>query len=162
MQRDRLTESAIFSGARGLLAGVVLLFIMGAGAGAVRGAAGDFDPQFAGEGWTGGLAAVGGAMDMAVQPDGKIVVAGTAPLDLGGSPGLSVWRFTPDGVPDVSFNGTGQARIEDSRTVGRRVMLRPDGRILIGGTLKAWDDPAPQYILAAFLADWAKTGQTIG
>ena len=78
------------------------------------------------------------AQAVAVQPDGKIVVAGTS----GGQYGV-VWRLNPDGSFDTSFGLGGKVLITN---VGVGVLLRalalqPDGRIVVAGyTLLAPND----------------------
>ncbi|MCB1126593.1 MAG: immunoglobulin domain-containing protein, partial [Verrucomicrobiae bacterium] len=61
----------------------------------------------------------------AVQPDGRIVVAGYFST-LNGEPAGSIGRLTPDGSRDPSFAGSANS-IVDCLT------LQPDGRILVAG-----------------------------
>jgi uncharacterized delta-60 repeat protein len=75
-----------------------------------------------------------GAQAVALQPDGKIVVAGY------GGPGgdVAVTRLNPDGSPDTSFDGDGTAGIEfgggvDDDDNGFAVSLAPDGKIVVAG-----------------------------
>jgi uncharacterized delta-60 repeat protein len=69
------------------------------------------------------------ARDVAVGPDGKIVLAGvTGPGITGGYIGVA--RLLPDGAPDGSFNGDGKAVAEGS---GRAVVVQPDGKIVVAG-----------------------------
>ncbi|MEA2448624.1 MAG: hypothetical protein QOG63_556 [Thermoleophilaceae bacterium] len=63
-----------------------------------------------------------------VQPDGKLVVAGSR----GGEFGVA--RLNPDGSPDGSFTGDGQATVDFGATdVATGVALLPDGRIVVAG-----------------------------
>lgn len=71
--------------------------------------------------------------DVAVQPDGKIVVVGTAIFNLGGAHAV-VLRLTPAGVLDSSFSSDGlQFLYFNGATSGNAVALQNDGRILIAG-----------------------------
>ena len=64
------------------------------------------------------------AFDIAVQPDGKLLVAG--------GPGLSVARYNTDGSVDTSFGTNGRATASGAGTAFGMV-LQADGKILIGG-----------------------------
>ncbi len=96
---------------------------------------GQLDPTFG----SGGLASAdfGGAdvaYDVAVLPDGKLLVAG--------SPTLA--RFNPDGSLDPSFGIDGSAT---SGFTARSVALQPDGRIVVAGSLN------DAFALARFTPD---------
>ena len=75
---------------------------------------------------------------VAVQPDGKIVVAGQATT--GGSTladgDFALARYNTDGTPDMSFDGDGLVLTDLGTTadVARAVAIRPDGRIVVAGT----------------------------
>src|SRR5262245_59767140 len=56
-------------------------------------AGGDLDTSFHGTGWTIGPESSGGADDMAVQADGKLVLTGRARAVAGGLRHLAVWRL---------------------------------------------------------------------
>jgi uncharacterized delta-60 repeat protein len=96
------------------------------------------DPGFG----TGGIVKLGffgkgaGANAVAVQPDGKIVVAGFA-LDATGINGdLALARLDPDGTLDPGF-GTGGLVTTNLGTEGddvRAVVVQPDGRIVVAGS----------------------------
>ena len=78
------------------------------------------------------------AYGVAIQPDGKIVVSGTA--DAGANDCACVVRYLPDGTLDTFFgSGTGIV-VFDASSGGAghcetRVALQPDGRIVLGGYL---------------------------
>jgi hypothetical protein len=75
---------------------------------AVTATPGELDPTFAGFG-TGGVVTPGGLRSitgMAVQPDGKVVVAGVASS---GTYQLAVHRFLPNGAFDGTFGKSGKA-----------------------------------------------------
>ncbi len=78
------------------------------------------------------------ALDMVIQADGKIVVAGYG--DTISGPGyFTVTRYNPDGSLDFSFDGdgivAGQFRITGSYTAsyGRSVAIQTDGKIVVAG-----------------------------
>ncbi len=72
------------------------------------------------------------ARAVAVQPDGKVVVAGDS-FTPNGADVISVQRLNPNGTLDTTFNGTGSVTISSSST-SMAVALQPDGKILIGGS----------------------------
>ena len=73
--------------------------------------------------------------EVVTQPDGRIVAAGHANVD-NDLHGL-VARFTGDGVPDATFNGTGYALLyaNGTETEFTGVALQPDGRVVCSGTV---------------------------
>jgi uncharacterized delta-60 repeat protein len=89
----------------------------------------------------------------AIQPDGRILVAGYS-YDYGAIT-VGVWRFNADGTVDATFGNVGW--IPDSVVDGKRVgywmgmALQPDGRIVCGGYVLMESDPAIYYaVLARF------------
>lgn len=68
------------------------------------------------------------ARAVAVQPDGKVVVAG-------GGPGFSVARFNRDGSKDLTFgsNGTAFYVLGPSANTALAVAIQPDGKIVLAG-----------------------------
>ncbi len=96
---------------------------------------GSRDPAFSSDGKVFANLTPGGdfALDAAVQPDQRIVVAGRG----GGSRGrFAVARFTADGVRDASFGGDGTvftnfSRYQDSAT---SLALQADGKIVVAGS----------------------------
>ena len=75
---------------------------------------------------------------VAVQPDGKIVVAGLATT--GGTTladgDFALARYNTDGTLDSSFDGDGLVLTDlgTKADVARAVAIRPDGRIVVAGT----------------------------
>ena len=72
------------------------------------------------------------ASDVAVQPDGKIVVAGSSyrtPEDVNGV--FAVARCNADGTMDTSFGDDGT--VLGPPGSGRSVALQPDGKIVVAG-----------------------------
>ncbi|WP_027480655.1 hypothetical protein [Deinococcus pimensis] len=105
----------------------------------VRGAAGVVDTSF-GQGGkavvdTSGKGADDYAYAMAVQPDGKIVVAGYAPIN--NTQDFSVIRLTRDGALDPSFGTGGRVTIDfDGKSDdARAVAVAPDGKIVVAGSV---------------------------
>jgi uncharacterized delta-60 repeat protein len=92
---------------------------------------GDLDPAYGTDGkvktaFSGGVD-LGGA---ALQPDGKIVVAGVA----GNTEPYVVVRYTSDGSPDPAFGPSGNGKQPAPFIVApRAVAVQPDGKILVGG-----------------------------
>jgi uncharacterized delta-60 repeat protein len=67
--------------------------------------------------------------DIAVQPDGKIIVAEH-------KDGFRISRFNSDGSPDLTFNSTGSVVIPNGGSVASepvRLAVRPDGKIVLTG-----------------------------
>lgn len=115
------------------------------------------DPSFG----TGGYVTldVDGSFDqfkeVAVQPDGKIVVAGHASYAFETNP--LVARFTSDGVLDPTFNGTGWALGPDTAWFHpgdyHAMALQPDGKIVCVGSARTVLASPFQVIVARYLTD---------
>ena len=72
-----------------------------------------------------------------IQPDGKIVAAGTSRV--GGDNDFSVARYHPNGALDTSFSGDGKLTIGFGGDDGcHDAALQPDGKIVLVG--EYWDD----------------------
>lgn len=72
------------------------------------------------------------ALAVAVQPDGRIVVAGSS-SDATGSD-MAVARYNSDGILDTSFEGDGMALVDfGDEASARAVALQPDGKIVLAG-----------------------------
>jgi uncharacterized delta-60 repeat protein len=73
------------------------------------------------------------AQDVAVQPDGKIVLAG---FFRSGPPNadFGVVRLNPDGTLDNSFGSGGKASVDfGSVDIGEALAIQPDGKIVVAG-----------------------------
>ena len=68
------------------------------------------------------------AYTVAVQPDGKILVAGVSVL---GNHDLAMVRYLPNGNVDTSFGANGVVTVDDAEA--HEVLLQPDGKILVAG-----------------------------
>jgi uncharacterized delta-60 repeat protein len=83
---------------------------------------------------------------VAIQPDGKIVVAGHAAvprgIGLGFQNDFAVARYLADGTPDPDFGVGGKATttISSESDLGQDVVVQPDGRIVVGGDTNNGDD----------------------
>jgi uncharacterized delta-60 repeat protein len=72
------------------------------------------------------------ARAVAVQADGKIVLAGS---DVGDN--VAVWRLHPDGSFDRSFNGDGRAIVDaGGKDFGNAVAVAPGGKIVVAGQVR--------------------------
>jgi uncharacterized delta-60 repeat protein len=69
--------------------------------------------------------------DIAPQPDGKFIIAGSTFSSVNGHPTQVIARINPDGTTDTTFTSP---LIVDS--IIKSVALEPDGKILIGGVLR--------------------------
>lgn len=80
------------------------------------------------------------ASDVAIQPDGKIVVVGT--LTTPGDRDFAVVRYNTDGTLDNSFsdNGILYAGFENKDDFGSAVAIDSNNRIIVGGTATIGDD----------------------
>jgi uncharacterized delta-60 repeat protein len=114
---------------------------------------GDLDPTFSEDGlaraWFTGKQAPqfpptdSAAIDVARQPDGKLVALGTSgyvsPVHCNrhlGCPSrsyLALARFTPDGALDPSFGDSGQLELNHEGLRGVGVAVQSDGRIIVAG-----------------------------
>ena len=96
---------------------------------------GDLDVSFDTDGKV--TTAIGGGDDfgqkMAVQSDGKILVAGYS--SNGGDIDFALVRYNADGMLDTTFNGTGKVTtaIGSGDDAGESVAVQSDGKILVGG-----------------------------
>jgi uncharacterized delta-60 repeat protein len=73
---------------------------------------------------------------IALQPDGKILLAGGASSASNGSKDFTLLRFLPNGSLDSTFSGDGIQTISFGigDDIARAVILQPDEHILIAGT----------------------------
>lgn len=98
-------------------------------------APGDLDPAFGGDGtvttdFAGGSNA---ARSIALQADGKIVIAGGPS---GGSADFELARYNPNGSLDVTFGGAGRVTTDFTGggfDIANGVLVQPDGKIVAAG-----------------------------
>jgi uncharacterized delta-60 repeat protein len=114
---------------------------------------GSLDPGFNGTGSV--LTAVGTGDDaakaVALQTDGKIVVAGFA--GLGSFASFGVVRYNPDGSLDSSFNSIGTVTIMmgSGDAYAQGVVVQADGKIVVAGYSS--DGSTTSFALARLLSD---------
>jgi uncharacterized delta-60 repeat protein len=105
----------------------------------VKAAPGDLDPGFDTDGKVTTVVQAGAysrSADIAVQPDGKLIVAGTSAFLFNY---FCLVRYHPTGALDTSFDGDGivlmsLASSNPNRDQLNAAAVQPDGKILIAGT----------------------------
>jgi uncharacterized delta-60 repeat protein len=103
---------------------------------------GALDPTFGTGGITtvkiGSGAGVDSGAGIALQPDGKIVIAGTGHGN--GSPNFAAVRLNTDGSLDSTFGSDGVVTVPiGGAAIANAVVVQPDGRIVLGGTAYTTD-----------------------
>lgn len=94
---------------------------------------------------------IGSANSMALQPDGKIVVAGYT-YDSLGYANFEVARYHPNGTLDTGFNGDGTATtFFGDNGEARSMAVQPDGKIVVAGW--AFNGMDYDFALARYLTD---------
>ena len=73
-------------------------------------------------------------LDLAMQPDGKIVAVGIAGSD-GSNPNFAIARYEVGGTLDASFSGDGKVKTDFTAGYDQAeaVAVQPDGRLVVGG-----------------------------
>lgn len=96
---------------------------------------GTLDPEFGGSGIvTTPIGVRSDARGLALQPDGKLVVVGSANLVESTARVVAVARYDPDGTLDPSFGDAGIATTSISGyDEANAVRLQPDGKIVVAG-----------------------------
>jgi uncharacterized delta-60 repeat protein len=96
---------------------------------------GFLDDSFDGDGQRIIGSLTGSINDVALQPDGKIVLLGShASPD--NDTKFAFYRLNPDGALDTTFNGEGRAFVDiGGNDVGYALVLQADGRIIAGGAI---------------------------
>jgi uncharacterized delta-60 repeat protein len=95
-----------------------------------------------------------GASDLAIQPDGKIVVAGTAFSNSSDSLDFALVRYNTDGSLDLSF-GSGGKVLTDFHgffDAGSVLALQADGKIVVGGNVVR-DPSLTDFVLVRYNSD---------
>jgi uncharacterized delta-60 repeat protein len=94
------------------------------------------------------------AYGVAVQSDGKIVVAGEVINPNGTESDVGLARFLPNGQLDTSFGDQGRVWFGFGKyDVARAVALQPDGKIVIAGFSKPFGSVAANFLVARFNPD---------
>ena len=97
---------------------------------------------------------------MVLQPDGKILLAGSSGSD------FAVARLLPGGSPDTSFGTGGRTTVDfGSSDDGSAMALQPDGKIVVAGTTGAFpnEDTAVTRLQPNGLLDssFGKAGKSV-
>jgi uncharacterized delta-60 repeat protein len=93
------------------------------------------------------------ARAIALQPDGRIVIAGVA-FGSGANPDLLVMRFDADGAADPSFAGTGRVLTNiGSDDAANALALQSDGRIVIAGQARTVASGNRDFVVARYAAN---------
>jgi uncharacterized delta-60 repeat protein len=94
---------------------------------------GSLDPSFAADGkQTFPIGEASGAAAVAVQPDGKIVVAGFSSSDT--SSAVALARLKPNGLPDPGFGTDGITTTAiGTHSAAEALVLQPDGKLVVAG-----------------------------
>ncbi|HEX6401320.1 MAG TPA: delta-60 repeat domain-containing protein [Actinomycetota bacterium] len=121
---------------------------------------GSLDTSFGGDGRV--TTSVGPGADsaqaVAIQPDGKIVVAGES-WTLSGFDGIDVVRYEADGQVDLAFGTDGVATVEFTEgsdgagDMVRAVAIQSDGKIVVAGDAGGHAEYTSGFGLARFDAD---------
>ena len=121
---------------------------------------GSLDPTFSGDGkQTSSFGAIGtftaiGANAVAIQPDGKIVAAGSTIGDYRVGDDFALARYNPDGSLDPTFSGDGKQTTNFAGADhANAVALQPDGRIVAVGSTDAGPGGDYDFALARYLGD---------
>ena len=95
---------------------------------------GSLDPSFAGDGkQTFPVGIASGASAVAVQPDGKIVVAGQTSDNQ--TSAIALARLKPNGLPDPGFGTDGITTTAiETQSEAEALALQPDGKIVVAGS----------------------------
>ena len=114
---------------------------------------GSLDTSFADSGKVVTSVAKNGSADsVAMQSDGKIVVAGNSFID-GGNNDFAVVRYNANGTLDTTFNQTGKATADfGAHDLGHSVAVHGDGRIVVAGY--STNESKKQCALACFKSEW--------
>jgi uncharacterized delta-60 repeat protein len=96
---------------------------------------GSLDTGFGGDGkTTANFGARDNGYSVALQPDGKVVMAGG--MTVGENRNFAIVRLTADGSPDPTFSGDGLRPIDyGGRDEAEDVLVQPDGQIVVAGSI---------------------------
>lgn len=107
------------------------------------------------------------ANDVVIQPDGKIVIAGSSTL-VGGVTEFLIARFNTDGSIDTTFGGNGTGYISVPIVlagaigdIANALDLQPDGKIVVAGTSLGTSVTAPFVTVNRFALVRLNTDGTV-
>ena len=92
---------------------------------------------------------------VAIQPDGRIVAAGTTLDTANNQYRFAVARFMANGAPDVSLNGSGKVAtpVGAGYSSANAVAIQPDGKILVAGTSDSGVDAGLDMAVVRYNSD---------
>lgn len=92
------------------------------------------------------------ALSIAIQPDGKIVVAGVAFNDDTFGNEIAVARYLPDGSLDKKFAAKGKTTFasKNADNTARKVALQADGKIVIAGYSWPFEGGTSDFLLLRY------------
>jgi len=145
---------------RNLLGVCLCLCLGGAGVATAAPPPSALDPGFGGGGvvttdFTGGE---DGATAVAATPGGDVVATGFGDLGDPGRPhvaGFAVAEYLPDGTPDSSFSGDGEALVDFGfvNQAASSIAIDSEGRIVLTGTITTFDGSTSSIGVARLLPD---------
>jgi uncharacterized delta-60 repeat protein len=149
-----LRASGLRQGGVGILVGLLLLPV-----GVMAQEAGDLDTSFGvgGKVITDFSGSIDEAKAVALQPDGKIVVAGHTPNFATGLIEFALARYLPDGTLDTTFGDNGRVTtgFGEGQALAQTVALQPDGKIVTAGYTVDLSTSVSAFALARYLPDGA-------
>jgi uncharacterized delta-60 repeat protein len=92
------------------------------------------------------------AVDINLQADGKIVIAGHTNAETSDATDLLLMRFNTDGTLDTSFDTDGMVFTStpgDARDIAAALEILPDGKMILLGSTRPNQSPYPQLLLFA-------------
>jgi uncharacterized delta-60 repeat protein len=100
------------------------------------------------------------ASALAIQEDGKILVAGEARLSSVSATHIALARYNSDGSPDLSFGNNGKLISEFGySSTAYSVALQPNGKIIVGGqTYNFYHSPSGNYFCDFLLVRYNSDG----
>jgi uncharacterized delta-60 repeat protein len=112
---------------------------------------GELDPNFGKDGLViGGKRSHSAFEDVALQPDGRIVVSEVS------YPHVNTRRYLTDGTPDPSFGSKGTAPTPLSPTMHVPLAIGPDGEIVVAATVPGDGDDHGDFGIAALRPDGSR------
>jgi len=92
---------------------------------------------------------------MALQPDGKIVLAGYAPLLTTGYAQFALLRLNENGIPDSTFGIDGRVMTDLNASTIQSFIVQPDGKIVAVGRAFPFPDliDPPDFVIARYNSD---------
>ena len=90
----------------------------------------------------------------AMQPDGKLIVAGGSQCSEGGCSAFAMARYRKNGGLDPTFGDAGKVKLPFGETGSiEGMVLQDDGRIVVVGTASEFLASPPRAIVGRYLAD---------